>query len=137
MEVTATKDHSFGVVVSERQEATSTASGLQLFRPEVFAERQTQWAGTVVLAPRTSHRLFTLAALLACAGLFALLFFAHYTRTARINGWLVPQQGVARVFAPRPGVVTNLFVAEGAQVRQGDRLLTLYDEVQSAKLGAT
>ena len=125
------------VVAHQAVLAPHSNATLQLFRPEVFAERQTQWAGTVVLAPRTSHRLFTLAALLACAGVFALLFFAHYTRTARINGWLVPQQGVARVFAPRPGVVTNLFVAEGAQVRQGDRLLTLSDEVQSAKLGAT
>jgi membrane fusion protein len=112
-------------------------ASLQLFRPEVLVERQAQWAGTVVLAPRTSHRLFTLAALVACAGVFALLFFAHYTRTARINGLLVPQEGVARVFAPRPGVVTNLFVAEGAQVHRGDRLLSLSDEVQSTNLGAT
>jgi len=44
---------------------------------------------------------------------------------------------VARVFAPRPGVVTTLHVKEGAQVHKNEPLLTLSDEAQSAALGAT
>ena len=32
---------------------------LQLFRSEALAQRQAQWLGTVMLAPRASFRIFT------------------------------------------------------------------------------
>jgi membrane fusion protein len=108
-----------------------------LFRHEVLAERQTQWLGTVQLATRFSHRLFTVFAVLAAAAVVALLFFADFTRKARINGWLVPQQGLARVFAPQPGVVTGLYVREGTEVHHGEPLLALSAELQSSTVGAT
>lgn len=66
-----------------------------------------------------------------------LVCFTNYTRKARINGWLVPQQGLIRVFAPQTGVVTQLDVYEGIAVRQGAPLLKLSAELQSASLGAT
>lgn len=109
----------------------------RLFRAEVMAQRQTQWLGTVLLAPRTTHRVFTLVALLFTAATLALLAFGEYTRSARIAGWLQPQQGVVRVFSPRPGVVSSLHVSEGMRVSKGAPLLSLSDELQSAALGAT
>lgn len=108
-----------------------------LFRPEVLAERRTQWLGTVVVARRPSHGLFALFGLIAAAAIVALLVFAEFTRTVRIDGWLVPHEGMIKVFAPRPGVVTALHVSEGAPIRKGAPLLTLSDELQSAALGAT
>jgi membrane fusion protein len=109
----------------------------RLFRSEAVAARQTQWLGTVLLAPRLSHRLFALFSALAVVAVLGLLFSADFTRKSRINGWLMPQVGLVRVFAPRPGVVTALYVKEGAEVRKGDHLLTLSTELQSATLGAT
>jgi membrane fusion protein len=103
----------------------------------VLAARQTQWLGTVMLAPRASFRLFTLFAVLAAAAIVALLSLGQFTRTSRVNGWLLPQEGLIRVQAPRPGIVVSLGVKEGSQVRVGDRLLTLSDELQSARLGPT
>lgn len=108
-----------------------------LFRSEVLAERQTQWLGTVLLTPRLSHRIFAGFAALSVLGVLSFLYFGDFTRKARIDGWLVPQAGLARVFAPRTGVVTALHVKEGQEVRKGDPLLVLSDELQSAKLGAT
>jgi membrane fusion protein len=110
---------------------------LELFRPEVLAEQQTQWLGTVLLAPRLSHRVFVLLGALAAGAILALLFFASYTRTARVSGWLVPKDGLARVVAPQAGVVSALHVSEGARVRTGERLLTLSGELRSAAVGAT
>jgi membrane fusion protein len=112
-------------------EATPTP----LFRAEALAERRAPWLGTVLLAPQLSHRVYTAVAVVAAAAVLALLFGASFTRTARLNGWLVPPQGVVRVMAPRPGVVTALHVAEGARVRQGQPLVTLSDELQSSALG--
>lgn len=108
-----------------------------LFRSEVLTEQQTQWLGPILLTPRLSHRLFTVFALLATTIILGLLFFANYTRKAHISGWLVPQHGLMRVFAPQTGVVTALYVQEGATVRKGERLLALSAELQSAALGAT
>ena len=114
-----------------------TGASPQLFRSEVLAERQTQWLGTVLLAPRLWDRLFSLTAVLAMAAILALLFFGEFTRNAKIAGWLVPQEGMVRVFAPQPGVVSGLYVKEGAEVRKGERLLALSGELQSSALGAT
>jgi membrane fusion protein len=106
-----------------------------LFRAEALAERRTPWLGAVLLAPQLSHRVYTAVAVVSAVAILALLFGASFTRTARLNGWLVPPQGVVRVMAPRPGVVTALHVAEGARVRQGQPLVTLSDELQSSALG--
>ena len=108
-----------------------------LFRHAVLAERQTKWLGTVLVAPRLSHRLFTVFAALAAAAILSLLFFADYTRKAHIAGWLVPQQGLMRVHAPQAGVVTQLHVKEGAEVHTGDPLVVLSAELQSTSRGPT
>lgn len=108
-----------------------------LFRREVVTERQTQWLGTVLLTPRVSYRVFTVFAVLVTSATLVLLLYADYTRKARLNGWLVPQHGVIRVVAPQAGVLTQLYVREGVEVRQGERLLRLSTELQSATLGAT
>lgn len=108
-----------------------------LFRPEVLAERQSQWLGTVLLGSPWSHRLFAGFALLAAIAVIALIVFADFTRKARVDGWLMPRQGLVRVVAPRAGVITGLLVEEGMEVAKGDRLLTISAELQSAELGAT
>jgi membrane fusion protein len=111
--------------------------GGDLFRPEALAEQQTRWLGTVLLAPRISHAAFTLFALLAAAGVLALLFFGEYTRKARISGWLVPDPGLVRVFAPQPGALVRLPVREGEEVAEGTPLAVLSTELRSEALGAT
>jgi membrane fusion protein len=108
-----------------------------LFRSQVLAERKTQWLGTVLIKPRPSHRLFAAFAMSATAAILALLFFANYAKKAHVSGWLVPEQGMVRVFASQPGVMTKVFVKEGDQVRKGQSLLILSTEQQSVALGDT
>ena len=108
-----------------------------LFRPEVIAERRSQWLGTVLLAPAISHGLFALIAVLAVAAILSLLFFAEFSRSEQVNGWVVPEQGIVRVVAPRPGVITRLHVRDGEEVAEGAALVTLSTEVQSEAFGAT
>lgn len=111
--------------------------GEKLFRDEVIAQRQEQWLGTVLLARPLSHHLFTLFALLAGGAIVAFLILGTFTRKARVNGWLVPQQGLVKVFAPQAGTVSELRVREGTQVRKNDPLFSLTAERESANLGAT
>lgn len=108
-----------------------------LFRPEAVAEQQERWLGRVLLVPRPTQSLIVAGALLAAAGVAALLAFGEYTRKARIRGWLVPELGLIRVVPPQAGLVTQLHVREGQAVRRGDPLLLVSTEVQSESLGAT
>lgn len=47
---------------------------------------------------------------------------AEYARKERLAGYLTPREGVARVSAPRSGVVTHLMVKHGDLVAAGDPL---------------
>jgi membrane fusion protein len=111
----------------EVQEHQNTASE-PLFRPEVLAERQTQWLGTVLLTPKILHGMFTAFGCLTAAAILCLLIFGDYTRKAHINGWLMPQEGLIRLFTPQPGVVTRLYVQEGEDAREGAPILELSTE---------
>ncbi len=136
---TGTRNREPSREVAERADTESADDGgsAQLFRSAVLTDRQTQWLGTVLLTPRRSDRLVTLGAGLAMAAILALLIFGEFTRKARVEGWLVPQQGLVRVFAPQPGVVAGLYAKEGTRVRKGERLIRLSSELESASLGAT
>lgn len=122
--------------VLEEKRKASLPSDAPLFRQEVMAQQEAQWLGTVLLAPRASHNLVAVFAVLAAAALLALFWLADYTRKARINGWLVPESGVVRVFAPQPGTLVQLHAREGMEVRAGSPLAVLSTEVQSEELGA-
>ena len=112
-------------------------SDTALFRREVLAQRQSQWLGSVLLAPDPSFRLLSVFAVLVMAGVMALLWFGHYASKARLNGWLMPQQGLVRMVAPQAGVVTRVDVHEGMEVTRGAPLLELSSDLNSAALGAT
>ena len=108
-----------------------------LFRQEVIAERQTQWLGTVLLEPRLSSRIFAQVALALLVVVLGFLFLGSYTRKARINGWIMPELGLVRVFAPQPGVITQIRVHEGDIVSKGAPMLLLSGEVRTETMGAT
>jgi membrane fusion protein len=112
-------------------------AALPLFRPELLQERQHQWLGTVLLKPRPMHAWFAASAALTVAAIVAALALGSYTSKARVAGWLVPAQGVVRVFAPRAGVATRVLVHEGETVARGQPLMALSTEEQSAALGPT
>lgn len=110
---------------------------LSLFRTEVLESRQSRWLGTVLLVPKISHHIFTLVSLFSIVLVLSLLFFASYTRTQKVNGWLVPDRGVVRVLAPQDGIISALRVNDGDRVEVNDSLLTLSSNIRSASLGDT
>lgn len=108
-----------------------------LFRQEAVAQQQSQWLGTVLLAPSLSHKLFALFAMLSVAAILGFLIFGEYTRKERIQGWLVPDQGLIQIFAPEASVITELKVEDSDAVEKGEPLIVLSTERQSETLGAT
>lgn len=117
--------------------SSKSEDGQPLFRPQVLDEQQTRWLGTVAIRPRLSHRWYACVSLLIVAAIAATLCLASYTRKARVAGWLVPEQGMIRVFSPRVGVATKLMVREGDLVAAGQALVALSGEERSVAVGET
>ena len=109
----------------------------ELFRSEVLAERQTPLLGKVLLEPKASHSLLVGISVALGLAVIAFLVFGSYARKARLSGVLVPTQGIARIVAPQAGVVTDIFVNEGANVKKGTPLIALSSETQSEALAST
>ncbi len=107
-----------------------------LFRPEAIEEQRTQWLGSVLVAPGISAILLAGFAALAGAGVVAMLALGGYTQKARIAGWLTPDAGMVRVYAPQAGRIVKLHAREGDTVRKGDPLALVSTELQSAQGGA-
>src|SRR3954449_1704430 len=124
-------------VTAARVREPAVAVAQELFRSEVLAERQTPLLGKVLLEPRASQSLLVGISVALGFAVLAFLMFGSYARKARLSGVLVPTHGLARIVAPQAGVVTDIFVGEGAKVRKGTPLIALSSETQNEALGST
>ena len=93
-----------------------------LFRQEALDHATGRLDGQVLLAAplATWCALAIIIAVLGLATWFAAT--ASYTRKESARGWLIPEGGLARVFAAGDGFVTALMVSEGDRVEAGQPL---------------
>ncbi|MEI7444702.1 MAG: HlyD family efflux transporter periplasmic adaptor subunit [Burkholderiales bacterium] len=108
-----------------------------LFRSEVMRARRGQWLGPVLLVSPLSHAIWALLAIAVVVALVAFVTFGEFTRKVRVNGWLVPSEGMVRVFVQQPGVVEAIRVREGDVVARGAPLMVVSAERRSSAVGAT
>lgn len=97
-----------------------------LFRQEVieFQQRGRHWGRVVPVQPwpmRLTVWFITISVAIVIAG----LFFAEYARKETVVGYLTPSAGTARIFAPQPGTISGVHVAQGQQVEEGQPLFTV------------
>lgn len=107
-----------------------------LFRPEVSQARGDAWLGTTRLpSPRIAWPMTVLAlALIACVA--ALLIFGQHVRKVRVQGLLVPSQGLLAAVSPNTGVVTAVKIAEGDTVDARQPLIEIASSVEGARWSA-
>jgi membrane fusion protein len=104
-----------------------------LFRPEVSQARKDAWLGTTRLpSPRIAWPMTLLAlALVACVAAF--LIFGQHVRKVRVQGLLVPSQGLLAAVSPNTGVVTGVKVAEGDRVDARQPLIEIASSIESPR----
>lgn len=95
------------------------------FRPEVLAARENRWTGRIILTRPFSFAFLTGCACLIAAVVILFLIFGSYTEKTTVEGQLLPDSGVVRVYAPDSGVITEKFVNDGDKVKAGDKLFAL------------
>jgi membrane fusion protein len=96
-----------------------------LFRSEAIDFQRLQQSGDVVLLQPAPTKLLFWALTVSFALIAVFLAVAQYARKETVVGYLAPTAGVAKVFAPRAGIVTAVHVRDGEAVEEGQPLLVV------------
>jgi membrane fusion protein len=98
-----------------------------LFRQEALRAKSNRAEGAVLHYSPLAKPV-AVASLVIALGVVAIVVFGHYTRTVSVAGYLVPDSGIVRVFAPQPGIIVERQVATGSHVEKGDTLYVVSAE---------
>ena len=100
-------------------------SKMSLFRPEAIAFQRDPLASSVALPvpPGVASLTWLLVLMVVVAGV--LVSLGTYGRKETVQGFLTPTFGVAKIVAPRAGLVVAVAVTEGQLVEAGAPLLTV------------
>src|SRR5699024_4576222 len=83
-----------------------------------------------------SRWIWTAMGVALAAAIVTFLVFGHYTRRDRVSGTLVPSAGLLSITAIHTGTVSRVLVHAGDSIHQGDPLLEISGEQNSATLGS-
>jgi membrane fusion protein len=105
---------------------------LALFRQEAIEAKSHRLHGDVILQQSLSSRAITAAILLVVGAAVAWVVTGSYARTETARGILAPVAGSSKIHALRPGVITDLLIKEGDQVKAGQKLAIIKIESPNA-----
>lgn len=108
-----------------------------LFRPEAEQAQRTSALGDIILLRPVSFTFLTVAAACMAFAVALLFVFGSYTRRTTVDGLVMPDVGLVKVYAQQPGVVLRKAAIEGQRVTRGAVLYTVSTELQSAAQGRT
>jgi len=100
-----------------------------LFRKEVIEKQSSKHLGDVFVATPLSFWAITLLIASIVTGLVAFAIFGEYARKERVQGVLTPSAGMVDVVPTRAGNFEEIHVSLGDQVREGDLLFRLKNDV--------
>jgi membrane fusion protein len=99
-----------------------------LFRREAVEHQKNRLLGDVILLQPLSLILMISLVLVICGLIITLLVGGRYARKETVSGYLVPDKGIVKMYAPYAGEIHKLHIREGEQVKQGQKLITLLSE---------
>ncbi|QBF24907.1 HlyD family efflux transporter periplasmic adaptor subunit [Pseudomonas tructae] len=107
-----------------------------LFRPEAIEAASAQRLGVVLIHQPWGYRVAGGLAGVLIILILAFGYFGTYTRKATVSGLLMPEQGMFRLTASSAGLLANVKVVEGQQVKAGEVLFVVSGERLSNAGGA-
>ena len=96
-----------------------------LFRKEAIDAQREKFLGEAELAQPVGMWVYTVTAMIIAAVVVAVAVWGQYTRRERVQGYLTSATGNAVVRTTDAGVIRDLLVKEGDDVKAGQRLAVL------------
>jgi membrane fusion protein len=97
----------------------------KLYRPEAIEGRRSTLFGAIRIAQPVPLVVMSALVVLIMAIVITFLVFGTYARKVTVQGYLMPESGVSRVYSPADGVASQLLITEGQCVDQGDILVEI------------
>lgn len=101
---------------------------LALFRQEALDHQRHRLLGDVLVYRPITQRALAWTFIAIAAFIVSFLFWGEYARKETVHGILVPDRGVAMVYARTAGTVVKINVAENQIVAEGEPLFTVLVE---------
>lgn len=97
----------------------------KLFRDKAIDAQKSKWIGEVILVRPFSFAVLTLFVAIFTLMLLAFIFFGSYTKRTTVQGLLIPNTGLIRVYSSEGGTVHRKYVKDGQLVQKGQPLYAL------------
>ncbi|MBU0744151.1 MAG: HlyD family efflux transporter periplasmic adaptor subunit [Gammaproteobacteria bacterium] len=125
-------------MTSEKENEAATSDDPQeekkeipLFREEVLQQRKGSHFGKNIIITPISFSIWTLGAFLVALTLGFFIYFGEYSKHQEVSGILIPNKGMAHVYAKTPGIVANRYVEQGDKIVQGQLLYLISTEQET------
>jgi len=99
--------------------------GDNLFRQDAIEEQKDRLYGEVIIAQPPSTYRITFIILLVVLAIVLLLVYGTYARRETVIGYVVPDKGLVKIYAPIQGELYKQHITEGQVVKQGDLLFSV------------
>jgi membrane fusion protein len=100
-------------------------TGNNLFRLAAVKQQANRLEGDVIIAQPLSSTVLTASLVAIVGSLISFLALADFNRKETVTGYLQPTAGLAKVYAGRTGVVSQVLVRDGSEVAAGTPLLLI------------
>lgn len=104
---------------------------MNLFRSEAVEARRGGLHGAVTIHQPVTFKVLTGIVVIITSGALILLSTASFAKKETAQGWLVPEFGMAEVYAPAGSTLKTIVVHPGARVIKGQLLGTITNETYS------
>lgn len=98
---------------------------LKLFRQEVINKTKNHYFSKVLITTPISLSYLLMFIFIIVLVTLVYLFSNDYTKKQKVTGYLIPTNGIAKIYSHVNGVVNHLNIKEGDIVNAGDSLLTV------------
>lgn len=96
-----------------------------LFRKQVIQKNNNSYYGKAVIITPIHYTILLMFLVLIVTFALVYLFSNDYAKKEKVKGYLVPTNGISRVYSHVSGVVSKITVKEGETVNSGDVLLSI------------
>lgn len=94
----------------------------KLFREEVLKEKTNKWVGEIVIIRPLSFTFYSVFSLILILIIVIFFMYGSYTKKTSVQGQLIPNSGLVKVYSIDAGIILKKYVEEGQNIKKGDVL---------------